>query len=61
MKHSACALVFALIALPAIASRGDASAFPAASADGQAIFARVSPTDPNDPLFPPDQWPSCPV
>lgn len=61
MKHSACALVFALFALPAIAAPGDAFALPAASADGQAIFARVSPTDPNDPLFPADQWPSCPV
>ncbi|MBI4988876.1 MAG: hypothetical protein HZC23_08670 [Rhodocyclales bacterium] len=61
MKHSACALMLALVALPAIAFPGGASALPAASADGQAIFARVSPTDPNDPLFPPDQWPRCHV
>lgn len=63
MKHPACVLVLALMALPAIAAPGAASALPAAGAaaspDSRAAFVRVSPTNPNDPLFPPDQWPRC--
>jgi len=26
---------------------------------GPAGHVRLSPTNPNDPLFPPDQWPRC--
>ncbi len=59
MKKTVLILMFALGALPAAASPGNRCALSDAGDGSRTVLARISPTNPNDPLFPPGQWPSC--
>jgi len=55
MSKSTLLLLCGFLALPAHAA-------PALTQPcGKTDLVRVSPTNPNDPLFPPGQWPKCTV
>ncbi|MEZ5614784.1 MAG: hypothetical protein R3E35_06160 [Rhodocyclaceae bacterium] len=59
MKKTALLLLLALGVLPAFAAPGGRCAFPESGDGIRSGVAAVSPTNPNDPLFPPGQWPRC--
>lgn len=60
MLKPALLLLCGLLALPVHAMAGRTPEAPmSATACGMPDVVRLSPNNPNDPLFPPQQWPKC--
>jgi hypothetical protein len=66
MSKRALIVLCGFLALPAQAGIGAAAGEMGKAADWnrtkvcvKADLVRLSPTNPNDPLFPPSQWPKC--
>lgn len=59
MKKTALILLVALGVLPAAAAPGSRCTLAEAGGGSTSAVAAVSPTNPNDPLFPSSQWPGC--
>lgn len=65
MSKRALMVLCGFLALPAqagIGAGGDGTAgWSRTNSCARPDLVRLSPTDPNDPLFPPSQWPKCTV